>query len=277
MAKLSKSLLGIAALGLAYVAGTGAASAACDLKAQYPEFVGKPLKVGTTADSPPYNYRDAKDLDKITGLNADYFRAIGACLGMPVTFAISDFAGLTSGVQAGHVDVAVSTIQYRPERAAAINFVVYMKGASGVVVRNDSTLKVTKMEDLCGLKGAAAVGGAQLASLEDLNKKGCAAKPIELTATPGGPGGPMLVQNKRADFYLGPATIQSFDMDLFKITYTQTSDLALGAIFAKASTKLMEAFAAAMKTLQADGTETTLYKTYLIDPAISLPAEIRTK
>lgn len=276
MAKLSKCLLGIAALGLAYVAGTSAASAACDLKAQYPELAGKTLKVGTTADSPPFNYRDAKDLDKITGLNADYFRAVGACLGMPVTFAISDFAGLTSGVQAGHVDVAVSTIQYRPERTAAVNFVVYMKGASGVVVRKDSTMPVAKMEDLCGKKGAAAVGGAQLAYLEEMNKTLCAAKPMDLTATPGGPGGPMLVQNKRADFYLGPATIQSFDMDLFKIAYTQPSELMLGAIFAKTSDKLMEAFAAALKVLQSDGTEAKLYEQYLMDPAVSLPAQIKT-
>jgi polar amino acid transport system substrate-binding protein len=268
-------LLGLAALGVAHVASVGTASAACDLKAQFPAFVGKTLRVGTTADSPPYNYRDDKDLDKITGLNADYMRAVGACLGMPVAFAISDFAGLASGVQAGHIDLAVSTIQYRPERTSSINFVVYMKGAAGVVVRKDSTLKITKIEDVCGLKGAAAVGGAQLALLEELNKGACAGKPIAITATPGGPGGPMLVQTKRVDFYLGPATIQSFDMTLFKIAYTHPTELMLGAIFAKSSDQLMEAFTAAMRVLQSDGTEVELYKKYLMDPAVSLPVEIR--
>jgi polar amino acid transport system substrate-binding protein len=253
-------------------AATGA-EAACDLKAKYPQFVGKTLRVGTTADSPPYNYRDENDLDKIIGLNADYMRAIGACLGMPVSFAISDFSGIIPGVQAGHIEIGVSTVQYRPERAKQVNFIVYMRGSSGAVVRKDNPIQVKSFADLCGLKAAATVGSAQRAQLDDVNKTICAQKPIEITTTPGGMGGPMLVQNKRADFFFGVSSVQSYDLTLFRLAYTYTSDLKIGLVMNKANTELSKAVLEAMQTLQADGTEAKLYKRYQTDPVIGQPAE----
>lgn len=273
--KLAVSFLSVLAITIGFVAASGSAQAACDLKGQYPQFVGKTLKIGTTADSPPYNYRDDKDLDKITGMNADYMRAVGACLGMPVTFAISDFSGIIPGTQAGHVDIGVSTVQYRPERAQQVNFIVYMKGASGAVVRKDNPIKVSTFADLCGLKAAATVGSAQRAQLDDINNTICAKNPMEITTTPGGLGGPMLVQNKRADFFFGVSSVQSYDLSMFRLAYTHTSDLMIGLVMSKQNTEMSKAVLAAMQALQADGTEAKLYKEYLMDPVISLPADFK--
>lgn len=271
--KVAVSILSVLAVTIGFLAASGAAQAACDLKGAYPQFAGKTLKIGTTGDSPPYNYRDPKDLDKITGMNADYMRAIGACLGMPVTFAVSDFSGLMPGVQAGHIDLGVSTVQYRPERALQVNFIVYMKGASGAVVRKDNPIKVTSFADFCGLKAAATVGSAQRAQLDDINNTICAKNPMEITTTPGGLGGPMLVHNKRADFFFGVSSVQSYDLSMFRLAYTHTSDLMIGLVMSKQTVELSKAVTAAMKALQADGTEAKLYKEYLLDPVISLPAE----
>jgi polar amino acid transport system substrate-binding protein len=273
MTKLAVSFLSVLAVTIGFLAATGAAQAACDMKAQFPAFVGKPLRIGTTADSPPYNYRDEKDLDKITGMNADYMRAIGACLGMPVTFAVSDFSGIIPGVQAGHVDIGVSTIQYNPTRTQQVNFIVYMKGSSGAVVRKDNPIKVTSFADLCGLKAAATVGSAQRAQLDEVNATICAKNPIDVTTTPGGMGGPMLVQSKRADFFYGVSSVQSYDLSMFKLAYTNTSSLKIGLVMKKDNTDFSKAVLAAMQALQADGTEGKLYKEYLMDPVISQPAE----
>ena len=269
------SVLSLAVLCAAVFAGVGHAEAACDLKAQYPQFAGKTLKIGTTADSPPYNYRDEKDLEKITGLNADYMRAIGACLGMPVTFAVSDFAGIIPGVQAGHIDIGVSTVQYNPTRAQQVNFIVYMKGSSGAVVRKDNPIKVSSFSDLCGLKAAATVGSAQRAQLDEVNATICAAKPIDVTTTPGGMGGPMLVETKRADFFYGVSSVQSYDLEKFRLAFTNTSNLRIGMVMNKGSVELSKAVLAAMTALQADGTEAKLYKQYLMDPVISQAAEFK--
>jgi polar amino acid transport system substrate-binding protein len=271
--KLAVSFLSVLAVTIGFLATTGDAQAACDLKAQFPAYAGKTLKIGTTADSPPYNYRDEKDLDKITGMNADYMRAIGTCLGMPVTFAVSDFSGIIPGVQAGHVDIGVSTIQYNPTRTQQVNFIVYMKGSSGAVVRNDNPIKVTSFADLCGLKAAATVGSAQRAQLDEINSTICAKNPIDVTTTPGGMGGPMLVQSKRADFFYGVSSVQSYDLSMFKLAYTNTSNLRIGLVMNKQNTDFSKAVLAAMQALQADGTEAKLYKEYLMDPVISQPAE----
>jgi ABC-type amino acid transport substrate-binding protein len=51
--------------------------------------------------------------------------------------------------------------------------------------------------------------------------------------------------------------------------------LIIGAITAKGKDQLADAVLDAIKSLQADGTEAKLYKTYLMDTAMSLPAEIK--
>jgi polar amino acid transport system substrate-binding protein len=273
------ALLAIAAVCLTAVLPT-VSSAACEpdkLAQKYPSLARQPLRVATTGDSPPFNYRDPKDFNVVTGFNADMMRAVGRCIGMKVEFLVSDFSGLISGVQAGHVDLAVSTIQYLPVRAQQVDYVIFMNGTAGVVVRKDSPRKINSLSDLCGLRGAATVGGTQIGILERLNNMQCQSKPIDVTATPGGPGGPLLVHNNRVDFYLGPATIQSFDASLFKIAYTYATGNRLGAILKKGRPELGRAVLEAMKEIQADGTEEKLLTTYLLAPALSAPAELVTE
>ena len=269
-------LMGTICTGLVTLASPALAGCEPGKVAQkYPELAGKPLRIGTTGDSPPFNYRDPKNFDTVIGFNADLMRAVGKCIGVPVEFSVSDFAGLTPGVQSGHIDIGVSTIQYVPARAQQVNFIVYMNGTAGVVLKKDSNRKVESFADLCGLKGAATVGGAQIDILQQVNKTTCSSKPIDVTATPGGPGGPLLVHNDRVDFYLGPATIQSFDASLFRIAYTYATDNKIGAILKKGNDQLAQAALDSIQALQADGTEAKLAQTYLLDRAMSAPAELR--
>jgi polar amino acid transport system substrate-binding protein len=256
------------------------AAAACEpdkVTQKYPELAGKPLRIGTTGDSPPFNYRDPKNLESVTGFNADLMRAVGECIGVPVQFSVAEFSGLIPGIQGGHIELAISTIIYLPARAKQVNYIIYMNGTVGVVVKKSSDRTVTSLSDLCGLRGAAAVGSTAISILEDMNKTICAAKLVEVTATPGGAGGTLLVQNNRADFYLGPSTIQSFDPDLFKIVYTHTTGTQIGVIAQKGKDQLALAVLESMKELQANGTERKLADSYLLDRAMSAPAELRTE
>jgi polar amino acid transport system substrate-binding protein len=226
------------------------AAAACEpdkVTQKYPELTGKPLRIGTTGDSPPFNYRDPKNLETVVGFNADLMRAVGGCIGIPVQFSVAEFSGLIPGIQGGHIDLAISTIIYLPSRARQVNYIIYMNGTVGAVVKKSSDRTVMSLTDLCGLKVAAAVGSTAISILEDMNKTNCAAKLVQVIATPGGAGGMLLVQNNRADFYLGPSTIQSFDPDLFKIVYTHTTGTQIGVIVQKGKDQLALAVLESMK------------------------------
>src|SRR5215475_8673488 len=121
---------------IAAIGGVGYAvpAGACDpgmLAAKHPAVSGKTLRLGTTGDTPPFNYRDPKAMDHVIGVNADYVRAAGECLGSRVEIVVSNYAGLVPGVRAGQIDAGTSTIFYTPERAKQVDFVVYLRGATG--------------------------------------------------------------------------------------------------------------------------------------------------
>jgi polar amino acid transport system substrate-binding protein len=260
----------------------GAATAwACEpgtYSAKYPALSGKTLRIGTTGDSPPFSYRDPKAMQHVIGVNADYMRAVGECLGTPVEIIVSNYAGLVPGVGAGQIDAGISTIFYTPDRAKQVDFIVYLKGATGVIVRKDFQKPISSLGDLCGMNATAVVGALQVADLEaasaDCVKNG--KKPISITMTQGGDAGPLLLQSGRVDFYFGPALPQSVDETKFKIVFSYTSDLRIGVIVKKAS-PLGPAIAETMTRLQADGTEAKIYAKYDLSPSFSTPIELRTR
>lgn len=73
------------------------------------------LRVGTTADYPPFSYR-GPDAAVPAGIDVDLARALGAALGVEVRFVPTTWAGLLDDLVAGRFDIAVGGVSRTLER-----------------------------------------------------------------------------------------------------------------------------------------------------------------
>ena len=130
----SKLLFAVAVVlgSLAMILGTVPAAQAADppkcepdkLATKYPGLVGKTIKVGHDAESPPYSFRDPKDFNTIIGADADMVRAAFKCIGVPIEFSWA--AGrVCCRRDRGQTDVMWDKLYYTPERAKQVDYVIY--------------------------------------------------------------------------------------------------------------------------------------------------------
>ncbi len=256
-----------------------AADARCEpekVATKYPGLAGKTLKVGVTGDSPPFSYRDPNNFERMTGFVADFARATFACIGVNFDFAPSPFSGLVLSVTAGQIDLAWSSLFYNPERAKAVDFVMYMTGGSGGVVMNANVKKIHSLDDLCGVRGASVVGTYELVKLKEVSAACVAAgKPeIEIITTPGRTESLLLLTNDRADVYLGVGAKLAYDPKIFTLAFVYSNDLRVGVGVKKGNAELERAIYDSFIVLQANGVEAKLYDTYGLDHELSRKPEI---
>lgn len=258
------------------------ASAKCEpekIATKYPSLAGKTLKVSVPADSPPLSYRDPKNLEDIVGFFVDYARATFACIGAPIEFSVATFSGLLPAVTSGQTDLVWALLYYTPERAKSLDFVLYMRGSSGVVVLQAKPTPIHSMSDLCGMRIAAPAGSVELADIQKASDA-CAAKgksQVTLFTTPDRAAGLRLLDNDRVDASFGIGLKQVYDQKLYTFAFTYLSDLELGVGVRKGNTELEKAIAVSLGILAADGAAAKLYEKYEIDPALHIEPKIATQ
>lgn len=106
------------------------------------------LVVGTAADYAPFEFYNADfELD---GFDVALLRAIGAKLGIDVTFKDIAFEGIPAALDVGQIDVAVAAITMTPERTAVVDFSIpYFASQEGYLVRPTAqTGSITSLESL---------------------------------------------------------------------------------------------------------------------------------
>jgi len=110
------------------------------------------LRVGTSADYPPFEYYD--DQLAIDGFDAALIREVGNKLG--VRTEISDFAfpSLGDAVRIGQIDVAIAALSITPEREAVADFSnIYYVGEDGILANQDSNIEeVRSAADVAGMR-----------------------------------------------------------------------------------------------------------------------------
>jgi polar amino acid transport system substrate-binding protein len=285
MTRLSRLLAAAAfLLGIAGVALPAAAQAPgkCEpdkIAAKYPSLAGKALKVSVPADSPPLSFRDPKNLENIVGFFVDYARAAFSCIGAPVEFSVATFSGLLPAVTSGQTDLVWALLYYTAERAKSLDFILYMRGSSGVVVLKSKPTPIHAMTDLCGKRIAAPAGSVELADIQKASDACIAGGKAQLTlfTTPDRAAGLRLLDNDRVDATFGIGLKQVYDQNLYTFAFTYLSDLELGVGTRKGNTELEKAILDALTTLVADGTVANLYKKYDIDPALRIEPKIATQ
>ena len=181
-----------------------AADATCEpdkLATKYPSLVGKTIKVGTDPETPPYTMRDPKDFNHLIGLDTELAEATFKCIGVPIEFKVGAWSGQLPAVANGQTDVMWDTLYYTPERAQQMDFVIYFRAATGGLVAKGNPKKITGLDNVCGIRAAAALGSVEEKQFHDFSDK-CVADgkpPIEVVVAADIPAGFRAVMNDRAD------------------------------------------------------------------------------
>jgi ABC-type amino acid transport substrate-binding protein/heat shock protein HslJ len=95
------------------------------------------LRVGTTADYPPFEYRNEQL--ELEGFDIELIQQIGQKLNLKVELTDFPFDNLPASVAIGQIDVAIGALSVTPERQAIANFSnVYFAGSDAVLSRPDA-------------------------------------------------------------------------------------------------------------------------------------------
>jgi len=238
-----RSLLGLAA-GLT-LALNGVAHAA------------DPIKVGTDATFPPFEYSEN---GKRMGFDVELIEAIGKVLNRPIEWTEIDFKGLVPGLIANRFDVAASAIYITDERSKVVDFTdSYYPGGLVIMTKTGNTT-IKGPADLAGKKVSVQVGTKSVGYLKDKYPN------IERIEVEKNQEMFELVESGRADAAVtGKPAAKVYAKARGTLQLVEPSLTVEEYAFAlrKDEGDLIKQFNAALKTLKADGTYDKLVAKYL--------------
>lgn len=121
----------------------------------------KKLTMVTSADYPPYEFRDtATGKDEIIGFDVDIAKNITQELGYQLEIKDTDFNGIIPALQSGRADFAMAGMTPTTERKKNVDFSdIYYEAKNTIVAPKGSNL--TKSEDLVGKNVGVQLGSTQ--------------------------------------------------------------------------------------------------------------------
>ena len=253
------------------------------LAAKYPTLVGKTIRVAQSGEGAPFTFRDPEEFDKLIGLDADLVRATFACIGVPFEFKTGGWSGLLPSVIAGQSDLMWSNLYYTPARAEQVDFVTYLRAATGGMVKKGNPKNIHSLDEACGVRAAAGLGTVEEAMFREVSDKCVAAgKPaVELVTYADRPSGIRMVQNDRADLLMGD--LGSMDYTIAQLPnelergYMMLTDYKVGPGISKSMPELRQAVFDSLQIIQSEGTMKKLMIKYNVDPTLQRPVQMFTK
>jgi polar amino acid transport system substrate-binding protein len=115
------------------------------------------LKVGTSADFPPFEFQDEKT-GAYLGFDIDLIHAIGAAADMEVQIVNTAWDGLIPGLLTGNYDCIMSAMTITDERLKAVAFSDPYFSAGQVIVTQAGDSSIQTVEDLVGKKISVQIG-----------------------------------------------------------------------------------------------------------------------
>ena len=122
----------------------------------------KVLRVGSDIEYAPIEFYKENGQEP-QGLDIDLGNALGAKLGMTVTFVNdTDFAGIIGALQAGRFDIVMSAMNDTAERRGkGVDFIDYFQAGSAILVQKGNPRQIKGLDDLCGATVAVQKGTTQ--------------------------------------------------------------------------------------------------------------------
>jgi polar amino acid transport system substrate-binding protein len=131
-------------------------------------YKGGTVKVGSDIPYPPWEMY-VGNTDQVTGFDYDLAQAIGAKLGVTFQFVKTGFDSIIIGIQAGNLDVAMSSMYDNKTRQETVDFVDYAKDGTGILVLKGNPDGINTFADLAGKNVGCEKGTTQADALASLN------------------------------------------------------------------------------------------------------------
>lgn len=129
----------------------------------------KVLRVGTTADFPPFEFKAGSKDEEYAGYDIDLIRAIGEELGYEVEIQNLAFDGLITALNAGNIDVIISSMSITPQRQERVLFSEpYYHSGLSIVVSEDNK-DINSLNDLAGKRVAVQIGTTAAQKVIDMD------------------------------------------------------------------------------------------------------------
>jgi polar amino acid transport system substrate-binding protein len=125
--------------------------------------------IGTSSDWPPFEILNTTS-HQYEGFDIDLCGLIATYLGVPIQWSDMTFDNLIGACKAGQIDMIAAAMFIEPARAAQLAFSVpYIRVNEVVIVKNASSLTISKLLDLEGKQVGVQTGTAEDYELTDLN------------------------------------------------------------------------------------------------------------
>lgn len=221
------------------------------------------LKIGTTPIiGLPWTALD-EDTNENIGLDPELGRALGEVLGLEVEFVDLGFDSLIPSLEAERIDLIMSDMLDTKERQQAVDFVDYINGGDGMLVRADADLNPRVIDELCGYSVGALRGAAAHISLEGVE---CPTdNPIDIQLFPDTNAELTALDSGRLDVAMGDPSIWGFlaaqEPELYRSVGDVFNSGPIG-IGVKKDSSLVEAVKVALDALIADGRYAEILEKY---------------
>jgi polar amino acid transport system substrate-binding protein len=124
------------------------------------QYAGRTLVMVTSADYPPYEFRDTASGNEIIGFDIDIANYIAQELGFELTIQDTDFSGIIPALQSQRADFAMAGMTPTEERRQNVDFSdIYYEAKNTIVALQVTTLQ--QPEDLAGKRVGVQLGSIQ--------------------------------------------------------------------------------------------------------------------
>ena len=264
----------------------GGAQAACEpgrLAEKYPSLAGRTLKIGADPQTPPYAMRDGADFNKVTGVDVELSAAVLDCAGIKHEMFLGGWSGLLPATASGQIDVFWNNLYYTPARAKQVDFVLYMQAGTGAMTQAGNPKGISGLDNSCGATYAVGLGTVEEATVkkQDEDCKAAGKPGVAVMIYPDAAAGARLIQSGRADIMLTDlALVDQLASDNPKVyarAYKILTGMTIGAAVKKGNADLLRAINDGLVAVQADGRQEAIFTKYKVDPAMQVPAAMRTE
>jgi polar amino acid transport system substrate-binding protein len=229
------------------------------------------IRVATDPTYPPFESVDS-DGKTVVGFDADLARAIGDVLGVQVEFVNTSFDAIIPALDAGTVDLAMSSIGDTKEREEVVDFVTYYWNGTLMLVEKGNPAGI-EADMVCEVRVGVIRGSLQQNTFLPEQADACEEAGLEppvAQAFQNGPQAQLALESGRIDGVMqdAPPVLDAVDKkpDAFEAAGPLVRNPNPGGIAFPDGSELVEPVHAALGKLMADGTYEDILETWNLEP-----------